>query len=715
MLRAPMALPPRTARVSYRASLAVVVPLLVAASAGTVLVRSYLATRATIEELSDALFEQISHETVARTRAHLAQAAPTLDSLTELERRRVRATDPEVLPRMLAMLRANPGFSWVSYGDEEGSYSAAYRPGEAGVVRTNESRILDGHTVLDERDVADDGSRTLHRHDDDSRYDPRTRPWYRGAREAGRRVWLAPYVFFQQGIPGITCAAPQRDETGAIAGIYTVDFDLGALSRFVAEMRLSAHGRVVIFTEDEELLAHPTLEALTAGGGDQGTIVHLADVMDAPLVRYREALRARPASALEATDRFTFEHEGERWYGSRVRFAIEDGPAGNGLVWSVGAYAPESDFLGQVQEENRASLVLGIAVLVLSVLFAFFLANRVARPLEELARQMDEVGRFELEGPAPPGSVFHEIDAMGEALGRMKTGLGSFARFVPRDLVRQVLASGREARLGGELRTLTVMFSDLAGFTTLAEKTSPDELVARLGGYLDRMTATIAAEGGTVDKFLGDGIMSFWGAPTEQADHAERACVAAVRCQRALEEMAAQPETAWVRDTHTRIGVATGEVLVGNVGTPHRLNYTVMGDTANLAARLESLCKQYGLRVLASESAFERAKHRVIARPVDVVAVKGKATGVRVFELLALADEDDPGRLEAARTLAERSERALAAYLARDFTTAVAAWDEILAARPDDAAARTMRDRARRYETEPPPAAWDGTWVADAK
>jgi adenylate cyclase len=323
-----------------------------------------------------------------------------------------------------------------------------------------------------------------------------------------------------------------------------------------------------------------------------------------------------------------------------------------------------------VQEENRISLWLGVGVLLTSVLFALFLANRVARPLAELARQMDEVGRFELDGSPPPRSVFTEIDAMGGALSRMKTGLGSFARFVPRDLVRQVLSSGREARLGGELRTMTVMFSDLAGFTTLAEKTTPDELVRKLGGYLDRMTGTMTAEGGTVDKFLGDGIMAFWGAPTEQPDHAARACVAALRCQRALEAMSRTAEGAWVEETHTRIGLATGEVLVGNVGTPDRLNYTVMGDTANLAARLESLCKQYGIRILVNEAAFEATREKVIARPIDVVAVKGKARGSRVFELLAILDEDDASTLETARVLAETSSRALAAYLARDFAGA---------------------------------------------
>lgn len=702
---------PSVGRLSFRASLLLVLPLLVLCTSGLITLRSFLTTERTIDEVSATIFREVTRQTAHRTRAHLGTAAPTLDVLAALEHRAVRARDPEVLPRLVAMLRANPGYSWVSYGDREGSFTAAYRP-SAGTIRLNTSYFDEaGHVVLDERDLDEDGTEHPHRHESDSGYDPRTRPWYQ-AGAGGRRTWLPPYVFFHQGIAGITCAEPQRDETGAIVGVYTVDFDLAALSRFVAELSLSEHGSVFVFTEEGEILAHPTHATVQpVEGQDDGRITRIDDLDDAPMRGFRAALAASDAATRSEADGevrpLAFEADGAPWLASVASFEIDEG-----LRWRVGAIAPESDFLTELQRENRISAWIGLGALLFAVIFAAYLANRVARPLAELARQMDGVGRFELAGATPERSFFSEIDAMGRALARMKSGLGSFARFVPRDLVRTLLASGHEARLGGEIRTLSIFFSDIAGFTTIAESLPPDELVRKLGGYLDGMTRTIAERGGTVDKYLGDGIMAFWGAPQDDADHAANACEAALRCQRVLAEIGRTEAGAWLRSAKTRIGVATGPVLVGNFGTPERMNYTVMGDTANLASRLEGLNKQYGTLAIVDEATMRAAEKRVIGRPIDVVAVKGKAQGVRVFELLALVGEE--GEPEA-RALAEKSERALAAYLARDFARAAALWREIESERTEDEAARVMRVRAERYSNDPPPEGWDGVYVSKEK
>ena len=199
-------------RLSYRASLVTVIPMLVLVTSGIVTYRAYRATEASINALSEELFREVSSQTVTRTRGHLLAAEPSLDVLASLETRAVLAHEDEAIlvPRLLAMLHANPGFSWVSYGDRTGSFAAAYRPGP-GLVRLNGSHLEGVRSVLDERDVHDDGTTTPFRHEDDSHYDPRTRPWYVGALQSGRRTWLRPYVFFHQGIAGITCAEPQRD------------------------------------------------------------------------------------------------------------------------------------------------------------------------------------------------------------------------------------------------------------------------------------------------------------------------------------------------------------------------------------------------------------------------------------------------------------------------------------------------------------------------
>lgn len=687
------------------------VPLLVLSTSGLITLRSWQTTERTIDAVSGEIFAQVTRDAAARTRAHLGAAVPALAFLSRLERRAVRVGDESVLPRLLSMLEANPGFSWVSYGDVDGSFGAAYRP-EPGRVRLNWSHIVLGHTILDEVDLDSAHARVPFRHDDDSGYDPRTRPWYRAAAESGRRVWLPPYVFFHQGIPGITCAEPQLGEHGEIAGVYTIDFDLGALSRFVAELEPSAHGQAFLFTPDGELLAHPTHATVTAtAGSEDGRIAMLADLEDPTMRGFRGALEAASLGADDAVaHELGFTVAGAPWRARVESFEVDEG-----LRWRVAAIAPESDFLPELQAENRTSVAIGLGALALAVLAALLLAGRIARPLAELAAQMEAVGRFEVDDRPPPRSFFSEIDAMSTALGRMKSGLSSFARFVPRDLVRTLIATGREARLGGELRTLSVFFSDLAGFTTLAESVPPDELVRKLGGYLDRMTRTITEGRGTVDKYLGDGIMAFWGAPLDDAAHARGAAETALRCQRALAALANEAGSEWIGTTATRIGIATGEVVVGNVGTPERLNYTVMGDTANLAARLESLSKQYGTLVLCDEPTLRGAEGHVVGRPLDVVAVKGKARGVRIYELLALAD-DDAETVAEARAVAEKAETALAAYLGREFERAAALYAELESMRAGgDVAARTMRERAERYAQTPPPADWNGVHVAKDK
>jgi len=205
---------------------------------------------------------------------------------------------------------------------------------------------------------------------------------------------------------------------------------------------------------------------------------------------------------------------------------------------------------------------------------------------------------------------------------------------------------------------------------------------------------------------MGDGIMAFWGAPSKVEDHAVRACVASLKCQERVEELAKQGV-----NLATRIGLATGVVLVGNVGSYERMNYTVMGDVANLASRIESLNKQYGTFLMISEATYDLAKDSVIARPIDVVAVKGKKQGVPVFELLALRADNNT----TAEAIEEHSKTALEAYLDRRFDEAAAAWSKISELRPGDQASTVMRDRALAFAAKPPPAEWTGVWVATSK
>lgn len=680
---------------------------------GLLAVTWFVSSRA-IRQLAEQQFREVSRRQVLATQAHLGTAPPALDTLDSALSDTLAGGSSERLARsFLGVLRANPGFTWVSYGDERGSFVGAYRvPG--GGFRINRSAIENGKTELFEHDVLPDGTWKEFRHELDTGYDPRTRPFYTSAKNAGHRIWTRPYVFFEQGVPGITCAQPHLDADGKLAGVITIDFDLNALSGFVRSADLSEHGTVVLFTPDGTLLAHPAVNVVTrTGAGDQGTLLSVADLPGPPM-RALHAELGRKHEAVEIEGGLKLQNFSVRVDGTPHLASFTAFPVDRDVLWFVGAIAPESDFLGQVQWQ-MIRLFIGLLVLVgLAVPVAsYWLSERFARQLRALSGSMNEVGRLELaDTPFLPTKV-REIVAMQQALASMKGGLRSFALYVPRDLVKRLLQSGQEAKLGGETREMTVFFSDIEGFTTIAESMTPAELVLMLSTYLEEMTKIIAAHGGTVDKFLGDGILAFWGAPESDADHALHAAQAALECSSKLDEQV-KAGAFGGRVLRARIGLASGPVLVGNIGTTERMNYTVMGDTANLASRLEALNKAYQTRLLVSEETVSRLKGAVLARPLDVVAVKGKVRGVKVYELLGKVtgkpsvDADNVW-------LSDVSKAALDDYLARDFVKAATAWERVLEVRPGDGAAAVMKARAEDFVRSPPPAEWTGVHVAKEK
>jgi adenylate cyclase len=671
---------------SYPISLAVVVATLIATTGGFIAWWNYRTGVDNVRELAGRLFDQIAREAAGETEAFLMRAPPAAATLVGLVE---RAPAQDVIARRcITVLRANPAFKWVSYSDRDGQFTGAYR--EGGAIRLNHSWIVDGVTQLAEYEVGSGNTLAPLRTAEDTKYDPRTRPFYQLATASTSGVWTPPYVFAEN-VPGITYALAVRAE-GGVAGVFTIDFDLAGLSELTRALRVSDNGRVVVTSGDGVVLAHPTESTVRTAVADGTTeLVNVTALADPVL---RAAIRA--GSAVTAVV-----HAGET-------YLVRTLPLGADTGWRVTAYAPEADFTAAMRGRVLTSLLISFIAVLFAVGVAWVLARRVSGPLTTLSDEMVKVGGLHLDdaGAARPTTLFREIDMMHTSLARMKGGLRSFARYVPRDLVRTLLASGHDAELSGEVRELTVFFSDLAGFTSLSETRAPDELVRFLGEYFDDMSQIIAAERGTVDKYMGDGIMAFWGAPLDVDRHAARACTAALLCQRRVRQLSAKGVS-----LGTRIGLATGNVLVGNIGSTERINYTVMGDTANLASRLEGLNKQYGTDSMISEATYEQARRDVVARPIDVVAVKGKSRGVRVYELLALVSDHDAE----AEAIAEASARALDAYLARDFAAAIAGWDEVLARRLSDKAARIMRQRAEQHLATPPPTDWSGITFATEK
>jgi len=217
----------------------------------------------------------------------------------------------------------------------------------------------------------------------------------------------------------------------------------------------------------------------------------------------------------------------------------------------------------------------------------------------------------------------------------------TFSKFVSQDVVNELLANPEAIALGGAKRDISVLFSDVRGFTTISEKLGPEELVNLLNEYLSTMTDLIIEYRGTIDKYMGDAIMAFWGAPVQNDDHAYYTCVAALAQYEALKELQKRWSEKEIPVLDIGIGINSGAAVVGNMGSSHRMDYTLMGDTVNLGSRLEGITKTYGVKICISEFTYERVKDRVYARELDLVRVKGKLEPVRIYELMGLRNAND--------------------------------------------------------------------------
>jgi len=288
---------------------------------------------------------------------------------------------------------------------------------------------------------------------------------------------------------------------------------------------------------------------------------------------------------------------------------------------------------------------------------------------------------------------------------------GMFSQYVSKAIVNELLLNPDKLKLGGEKKTLTVLFSDIAGFTTFAEKKEPEQLVSFINEFLNEMSEIIISNEGTLDKYLGDAVMAFWGAPVEISDHSYKACLTALQMQNKLAELREKWSKVGEPMIHIRIGINTGEVIVGNIGGEKRFDYTVLGDNVNLASRLEGANKEYGTNIMISDSTYEFVKDKVLVRELDVIRVKGKTEPTRVYELISLV-----GDTKAIDAIEEMHEyfQGLELYRHKSFEAAMDYFKRCFE-KLGDYPSKVYMNRCQYYLQNPPPENWDGVFELKTK
>ena len=469
--------------------------------------------------------------------------------------------------------------------------------------------------------------------------------------------------------------------------------DQGTDIRFIYTVRQQADGRVAFVVDAEEQLA-----AYSALGDIY------ADV--SPELRQAFTADHGPRTAT-VTDHFYTDAWGT-WMTAYAPLRRPDGRVEAVLAVDISA----ANVLKH--ERQYQYLIWGVCALLLALFMplAYFLAQRLRRPLSQLEADMTQVGQFNLVATTPIRSRIIEIVHMAEQLELMKSGLRSFQKYVPADLVRRLMARGQDAEIGGSLQELTIFMSDVEGFTQLAERLGPTELVHHLSEYLNAVTGSLLDEGATVDQYIGDAVLAFWNAPEPTAHHALRACAAALDAQARIAALNRQWSSEGTSvNFKTRIGINTGEVIVGNIGSTDRMSYTIIGGQVNLVSRLEAACKLYGTDILLSQSTQQQVREAYTTRLIDQVVAYGTTLPIKVYELLGRQGEVSADKLAITATY----ETAFALYQQRDFQGAANLLHTNRVGKQIDPPSKVLLDRCLRYEAQPPSADWDGSFLLTSK
>jgi adenylate cyclase len=553
--------------------------------------------------------------------------------------------------------------------------------------------------------VADGSLEPATHRSDASDYRPTQQFWYFTAFDQDQPLWSNIFRLPATNRLGVTTTrAIERD--GRLLGVVGVAISLDQISGFLDGIEISAGSAVFLTNTFDELVAvqramvDPSLEHAQ-------TISKLEDSSLPTIRRVVAALGDTGAvlNSLQATTQLTFHDRknGEDYFITLVPLAQM------GLIACV--VIPEVDIFATIRRNNRI-LLAALAAFVFATVGLAMVASRrmIGAPLARLTDNLRQLEDFKLDSIMAIPSRFSELRQVSSATLRMSASLASFNKYIPTELVRSLFAQGIEAELGGERRVLTILFMDVANFTSISERLG-NGIVDFLGTYLSEMSGEIQMQGGTIDKYIGDAIMAFWGAPVPADQHALLACRGALACKARLAAMREVGRESGLPEVHARIGLNSGEVLVGNIGSRDRLNYTVIGDAVNVASRLEALNKLFGTEIIIGESTYLAARDHLVARSLGRVAVYGKAIGIEVFELLGLKEAGDDVR----PSWLSLYEEGVAAMRRRKWESATAHFREVIAARGGDQVSLTFIERIEGFKKSPPLPDWDGLLVLERK
>jgi adenylate cyclase len=535
------------------------------------------------------------------------------------------------------------------------------------------------------------------------KYDPRVRPWYKAALSTDAAVISDVYVFQSTGGYGITVSKRIVTASGTIIGVVGADITLDRLADFFAMKRIGEQGRMFLVDEAGQIISGARPEPLMPAGISSPQEAATRSATDLVIL---ETL-ARNESSGE--NKFTIRAgvENKLFMASFLPF-----PDSFQKKWKIGVIVEQDEFIGKINQATFEILQFAGLAILFSIIAVTFLSRSLTLPLRRIADEAGRVREFDLDGELGIESRLVEVSELGQAIDSMKISLKSFGAYVPKSLVRSIVQSGTAVEIGGERREISIMFSDIEGFTNKSESLSPEMVFSELSTYFGAMASAITSNNGTIDKYIGDAVMALWNAPHDDIDHKLNACRAVLACQAACDQLNERADGTGLTPVKTRFGLHSGDVMVGNVGSGERMQYTGLGAAVNLGSRIEALNKFYGTQILASESVAVSVSKDFVMRKADIVAPAGTSIQVTVYELFGeMAPSAEFAATEEQRQLCQAWARCYDIYEIRDWYAASKAFQEFQQTYPADKLAEIYSKRCAGFIENAPQKDWNGVQV----
>ncbi|MSR49087.1 MAG: adenylate/guanylate cyclase domain-containing protein [Gemmataceae bacterium] len=510
---------------------------------------------------------------------------------------------------------------------------------------------------------------------------------------------------------GIHCVKSLFDKNGNLAAVISMDVGNFIISDYLASLLDDVHTQNLkgfIFEKRQDgsivLIAH-SLRDETFPKDEKGNLILISKPEEMKDSAISSLIQNLPEEFTRIPDVpghkiFAFNDHGTGYMGSAATLVPGQMP-----WWVLCLYVPENILYAKSYEQFQTTVLIIFFIMLIGTSVTIFFAGKAAKNLENLALSATKIGNLDFDYKIKIVTAYvKEVQNLSKSMNLMQVGLQSFTKYLPKEMLKSLFDAGVVAKPGGKEKEVSIFFADIANFTHYSEILSPNDLVLQLNEYLGCFSSVINSNQGTVDKYIGDAVMAYWNAPKNCEDHAFKSCKAALQSLHNLSFL--QKEWARLKKPifKVRIGINSGNVVLGNIGTEEHLSYTVMGDNVNLASRLEGLNKTYATSIIISDSTLKACGDKLVTRPIDLVAVKGKEKKILVHELLGITNETSIKIV----AFCNDFKIAFAACLNKDWKTGVQLFAKIAEQHPNDRLTIIHLDRCKEFIINPPDPSWDG-------